>query len=174
MADGKKAGLAVGLAALLGGVVLLAKGEKPEEPEKPPEEEAAKIVIEIFDAEGNPVPTNSPAVVDEGQTYTARATITNNSTKAGTPWEATFDIQFTALTAYASFYERDLIAEHFTAGQTRSFDFTGITIPIGSGPGEGQFFVAVFAEGNRIAEGSEALSIGEVAIDYGATVVIGL
>ena len=145
--------------------------------EIPPEEEAAQIIIEIFDAEGNPVPTQSPAIVDEGSDYTIRVTVVNQSTKAGVLWEAELNISV-HVTADTTIFINGLtdgfLTHSFAAGESWAFTWP-ISIPVGFGASSGLIDARVTSPyGIVLASAQEQLTIQEVAIDYGATIVIGV
>ena len=76
------------LLGLGGGLVAWAVGKKPSG-------YGANISLQILDAAtGEPVPHDSPATVVDGGSYIARATVTNRSTRLGTPVAATLTIKF--------------------------------------------------------------------------------
>lgn len=138
-----------------------------------PAPEGAKIKIEILDAEGHPVPHNSPVSLLEGESYTVRLTITNLSTKAGEPWGTNLDVMITAFCDYTTLITITRATEYFAAGEAIIFDYP-MAVPLGTGGQAGQIVVRVFdPEGNLVAEGIEPLTVETIEIIYGATIVIG-
>ena len=169
----KKTGLIFlgALAVGTGLTVALAAMGKAAPPE--PGEGGAIIEIEIYDSEGNPVPSNSPRALDEGSSYTVRLTITNTSTKAGVPWDAILTVGIGAITSYTTLITAQEKAELFSAEQTRSFDYP-INVPLGSGGETGYISAWVDdPDGTTLASALEDITINEIPIDYGAVIVIG-
>lgn len=78
---------------------------------------------------------SSPATVVEGESYSVRLTVTNQSTKAGVPTEAMLRIAIEAIVSLDTWVTETLIPtqereEHFSPGQTRTFNYT-MNIPLG-------------------------------------------
>jgi len=170
MEDGKKAAVVVGVGAGIAGLLYLATKVKA----APPPPEAAAIRIEILDAEGNPVAHNSPAELIEGESYTVRVTVTNRSTKAGMPWEATLEIVVQAATEWTTLIPVTATMQDFGAGQTRSFDYP-MSVPVGTGGETGQIIALVNdPAGVELARAREDITIISIEIIYGATVTIGV
>ena len=168
----QKGALGVGIGLVVAGLVLLGvkKAEVPLEPPEPTEGEAATIVIEIVGAE-----KNSPAVVVEGETYPVRVTVTNTTTKVGTPWEATFNIRMVVnIGNWGVILGPTVSDEYFDAGITRVFEYL-MSIPVGTGglPGSVNFIIRGPAA-NVLATASEIFDVVEAEIIYGASVVIGV
>ncbi len=132
------------------------------------------VTIVIYDEWGNPVPTGSPAILQEGASYTMEVTVTNQSTKAGTPWEATLTIDVSAVVDGSAIMTPSVSAEYFTAGQTRAFSYS-LSVPLGYGgfSGSAQALVKDPA-GVTLDSATEPLTIGEIPIDYAAGIVIGV
>lgn len=139
-----------------------------------PAAEGATIKIELFDAEGQPLTSSSPVELTEGESYTVRLTVTNLSTKAGAPWEATLNIGILAGTAYTTLIPFQARNEYFAPGQTRTFDY-GMAVPLGSGGESGDIIADVLdPAGIKLAGAIEHFTILTVKIIYGATIVIGV
>ena len=168
MAEKIKTGYILAGLGALGGIIYLIAKAKEAPPAPPPDEPTATIVIEVIGAEHN-----SPVMLTEGESYTVRLTITNRSTKAGEPWAADLHIIISAATySYTLIPPQDTI-EHFSAGQTRIFDYF-MDIPVGSGGESGAISVTVADPiGIPIVTATEPVNIAIVEIVYGATVVIG-
>ena len=138
----------------------------------PPEKEGVTIVI--YDEWGNPVPTGSPAILQEGASYTMVVTVTNMSTKAGTPWEATLTIDVSAVVDGSAIMTPSVSAEYFTAGQTRAFSYA-LSVPLGYGGFSGSALALVKdPTGVTLDSATEPLTIEEIPIDYAAGIVIGV
>lgn len=75
---------------------------------------------------------NSPATVDEGETYTVRLTITNQSTKAGAPVGVTMGVGINAGTEFTVLIPIQISSEYFSPSETRTFNYT-MPVPAGSG-----------------------------------------
>lgn len=168
MEDGRKAAAAGGIMALMAALigVLLAAAAKAAPP-------GAKIGIEVLDAQGNPLPHNSPVELIEGESYTVVVTATNMSTKAGEPWDVTFELVISAATEWRELIPITATMEDFAAGQTRSFSIP-MYVPLGSGGETGQI-VALLRDpaGNEIVRATEPFTIITIEIIYGATITIG-
>ena len=162
MADkGVLAVLAVLTAGALAVPLLLRK--KPEE---------APVQIEILDAQGNPLPRNSPFILSEGASYTTRVTITNTSTRAGTPWPADLSIGINAATPLTQLIPAQLTPASFAAGETKSFNFP-LNIPWESGGQVGEITAWVKDPGGIVIGSAVApITIEAVAVDYSATITI--
>jgi len=159
-----------GLAA--GGLLVFALTRKAKA-EVPPGEGAASIVIKVYDSEGNLVSGSSPLTLDEGASYTVKLTVKNNSTKGGVPWEASLTVGITAATSFITLISPREDVKSFGAGETKSFNYA-LNIPIGSGNQTGG--ITAWIEdpyGTQIASAVEYLTIREIPIVYGATIVIG-
>ncbi len=160
-------GLGLGLAATVG-IAAIAMAKPPEEPEE------GGVTIVIYDEWGNPVPTGSPAILEEGASYTMVVTVTNMSTKAGTPWEATLTIDVSAIVEGSAIMTPSVKAEYFSAGQTRSFSYP-LSVPLGYGGFSGSAQALVKdPTGVTLDSATEPLTIEEIPIDYGAGIVIGV
>ena len=144
---------------------------KEKEEEAPPP--GATIGIEVFNSQGLPVENNSPIVVNEGESYTVRVTITNLTTRAGAPWEATFGIDFAVLGATEVIVPWGRTSEYFAAEQTRALDYSmDIRFDLGGTLAAIQVNV-LDPTGALVARAIEPVTIESVAIIYGAEVVIG-
>ncbi|MBA7560639.1 hypothetical protein ES708_02268 [subsurface metagenome] len=165
--DGKKAAVGLGVAAALGAGIYFATRAKAA-----PEEGGVTIVI--YDEWGNPVPSGSPSILEEGASYTMVVTVTNMSTKAGTPWEATLTIAVSAVVGGNDIMAPSTKDEFFTAGQTRNFNFA-LVVPMGYGGFSGSAVALVKdPTGVTLDSATEPLTIEEIPIDYGAGIVIGV
>lgn len=160
-------GLGLGLAAAVG-IAALARAAPPEEPEE------GGVTIVIYDEWGNPVPTSSPAILNEGGIYTMVITVTNMTTKAGTPWEATLTIDVSAAVDANAIMTPSVEAQYFAAGQTRTFSYA-LSVPVGYGGFSGSALALVKdPDGVPLDSATELLTIAEVPIDYAAGIVIGV
>jgi len=169
--DNKKVALGLGVGLLAVGGLAYALTRKPAPPEERPP--AAGIDIKVYDAQGNLVPSNSPLTLTEGESYTVVLTVTNQSTKAGTPWEATLEVVIYAGTDYTTLIPVTARSEYFGAGETRTFSYS-MNVPLGTGGEMGNIVATVNdPTGVKLADAIEYFSIEEVPIVYGATVVIG-
>lgn len=74
----------------------------------------------------------SPATVIEGESYTVRLTVTNQSTKAGLPVEVLLGVGILAGTEFITLIPSQVSSEYFAPGETRNFDYT-MVVPAGSG-----------------------------------------
>lgn len=168
--NGKKAALGLGIAGGIAALIYAATRVKA----APPPEGAAAITIEIIGPEGIPLLHGSPVSVLEGESYTARVTITNLSTKAGQPWEAIFEVAVYADGAVVYFFPTTVTSEYFSAGQTLSFDYP-LNVPLGIGGETGSIFGVVRdPAGIELARASEYITIQSVEIIYGATITVGV
>lgn len=170
MENRKKAAVVLGLAAALGASIYLAT-----KAEAAPERELkAKVGIEILDSQGNLVPHNSPAVLTEGESYTMVVTVTNMSTKAGTPWQAVLTIDVSAAVDGSNLMPPSVDYEPFAAGATENFSYP-LSVPLGYGGFAGSA-VAIVRDplGATLDTAIESLTIVELPIVYGAGIVIGL
>jgi len=172
--DGKKAAVGIGLATALGGIYLATKGKAAAPPPPPPE--GAGVEIEIRDSEGNLVPHDSPASLNEGETYTVKITVTNMTTRGGLPWEAALTTNIHAWVT-DGFATVTLIVKHdnvdtFAGGQAIPYNYL-IFHEIGTGGMNGGIFVTVYDPfGNVLKQVNEDLIIIALPIIYGAGIVI--
>ena len=168
--DGKTAAVVIGLAAATIGLIYATKAKAA-----PPEEGGVTIVI--YDEWGNPVPTNSPAILTEGARYTMVVTVTNMTTKATeppTPWEATLTISVSASVGGLGIMTPSVKAEYFAAGQTRAFSYA-LSVPLGYGGLIGSAVALVKdPTGVTLDSATEPITVTEIPIDYGAGIVIGV
>ncbi|KKM96137.1 hypothetical protein LCGC14_1181150 [marine sediment metagenome] len=172
----------VGGAALAGGAMLLlsrAKAAPPEE--QPPEEVGADIAIRIIDPRtGEPLSRNSPAILAEGTEYALEMTVTNTSTRMGSPVAASLTIDITGKAGPLRITFPPAWAEPFGPGVTVAWSFpvgTAISffVPSGTGGSTGEIVVVVRApNGLMLASDIEPLSIQSAEISYGANVTIGV
>jgi len=170
MQDKGKAALAVGGIAGLAGVIYLATRGKAALPEGP----SASISIEVLDSGGNPVPKNSPAIVNEGESYTVMVAVTNTTTKAGVPWEADLETWVMAAAGWVDLIPGDVYPSHYLPGSIGYF-YSSLYIPMGLGGETGAITVNVFdPDGNLVATKTEPLTILTTALIYGATVSISI
>ena len=114
--------------------------------------------------------------LDEGGTYTAVVTVTNQSTKGGEPWPATLKVVAQASAEGMVLLPSTQQSGDFSAGQTKSFNFTLETDYLATGTGSisGSITVDVLDPGNNVVANAVAsITVNEIPIDYGAGVVIG-
>lgn len=168
MKDGRKAAIGLGLVAALGAAVIYFATRVEAAPEK------GGVTIVIYDKYGNPVPSGSPAILREGEPYTMVVTVTNMTTKAGTPWEATLTIDIGAVVDGHTIMAPSVVDEYFSAGQTKNFSHA-LSVPMGYGGFSG-VAVAVVEDpaGVTLDSATEPLTIEMVAIDYAASIEIGV
>ena len=177
--DTKRIAIGLGVVGAAGAAAyFISKKVKAEEP--PPDEEGATISIEILDAQGNPVPHNSPATLEEGKTYTVKVKVTNRSTLAGAPSAANL---ITWIEVWVGPPKQWLLGpvertDSYNANQTRTHSWS-FTIPMGlyagfSGP-YGFITAQVFSPvGVSLANAVEDIFLkAPVTIVYDATVAIG-
>jgi len=168
MASKAAVGVGLGLAAV--GIIVLASRAKG----APPEEEEGVLKIEILDSEGNPVPSNSPALLAEGEDYTLRVTITNQSTKGGEPWPAALSFSVYAGTNLQTFIPVTSYTASFGAGESIAYTWP-LNIPMGTGGQSGNVLVTVWdPDGIQIASGIVYFDIQTVEIIYDADIVVGV
>lgn len=167
MAD-KKVAVGLGVAAGVGALLYLAAKAKAAPPE------GATVKIQVFDAEGHLITSNSPLELIEGESYTVRVTVTNLSTKAGEPWDAELEVVVHASTEWEALIPVTTSMEAFAAGQTLSFDYP-MMVPLGVMGFSGQISATINdPAGIRLARVLEPFTIITIEIIYGATVVIGV
>lgn len=172
MEDGKKAAVGIGLATAIAGIVVATRAKAA--PPTPPE--GAGVEIEIRDSEGNLVPHDSPASLNEGETYSVKITVTNQTTRGGLPWEAELTTNIHAWVT-DGFATPNLIVQHdkvdiFAGDQAIPYNY--IIFPeIGTGGMTGGIFVKVYDPfGNMLTQVNEDLIIIALPIIYGAGIVI--
>lgn len=134
--------------------------------------EDGDLQIDVYDSEGNLVPQNSPIIINEGASYTVVLTIKNTSTKGGVPWPVDFVVGMSAATDLTTLISPRENTYGFTAGETKAISYL-MYVPMGSGGQTGliQAYVAIGA-GGAIASANAELTIGTVAINYGATIIL--
>ena len=167
MVDKTKGPIILGLGALAAGAILLFKKKPALGDEK------AAIEIVILDAQGNPVPKNSPSQLTEGEAYTVVLTVTNQSVKNEIPWAATLGIGISTATDSTQLIPAQVSLESFAAGETRSFSYL-MSVPLGTGGETGA--ISGWLEdpsGFAFASTNEPLNIIAIPIEYRATIVIG-
>lgn len=166
MRDKEKAALAVGGIGLVGLLTYLATRAKAV-----PEGPAAAVKIEVLDAEGNPVPANSPLTLDEGASYTVKTTVTNNTTRGGKPWEADLEAWITAGLNLTELIDQ-VFPSHYLPGSIGYF-YSPFTVPMGLGGKTGAIVANVFDPDNNLLDSAIIMiSIRSMAIVYGATVTV--
>jgi len=120
---------------------------------------------------------SSPASVVEGETYTVRLTVSNLSTTAGQPCEATLRIGIGAIVLSEVLIPTQEREEYFSANQTRTFDYT-MYVPPGLGGYSGSISAAVMDPTGLIIldQATEPLVVEAevVEIIYGASITIGV
>ena len=162
--------IAVGAGALgLGSLIVWALTKKPPE-EPPPGEAGADVGIEIYDKDGNLIPSNSPVELVEGSSYTARVTVTNQSTKLGQPVAASLRVVVVSVVSnLPSVPDTFLIpqqekSQSFAASQSLYTDFP-LSVPVGIAGANGFISAKVFSpDGVQIAAAMESVSIRAIAI----------
>lgn len=140
----------------------------------PPEGEGAEIGIVILGPDGQPVPKNSPVSLLEGESYIVQVIVTNATTKAGVPWEATLGVATYADGAVVYFYTSVSRDEYFSPGETRTFNYP-LNVPMGQGGESGKVWAWVSdPAGIQLGRTNEEITIETIAIIYGATILIGV
>jgi len=168
MEDKGKAVAVIGGLGIVGLVAFVATRAKAAPPEGP----AASVKITVLDAEGTPVPRNSPVTVDEGATYTVAVAVTNMTTKGGVPWEADLETWVMAAADWTDLIPGDIYPQHYLAGQI-SYFYSTLVIPVGLGGAIGAITVNVFdPDDNLVATAIEPLTIRSLALIYGAAISI--
>jgi len=100
---------------------------------------------------------NSPAIVTEGESYSIRIGVTNQSFRAGVPIEAILTIVISVSLNGPILY--DTWAEPFAAGETKSFE-SRLAIPLGYGGIRGSIAAYVYdPEGRTIGSDAEVLEV---------------
>jgi len=138
--------------------------------------DSSGVKIEILDEEGNPVPQNSPAEVEEGKSYTVRATIKNQTTRGGKAYEATLEtvIEASANEGVVPLITWDARVDLFAAGQTIVYS-SPLMIPDGLGGTEGVIVVNVWGpDMGHVGSAVETLTIKSMEIIYAASVSLGV
>ena len=148
---------------------------RPKKEEIPPGEGAASISISVLDAQGNPVPHNSPTDFAEGAQYTIRLTVKNLSTKGGVAYAATLTVVLFAGTNELTFIPVSASSYTFAANETKTLDSI-MVVPMGAGGQAGNIVANVNdPAGNTVAEAPVYyFNITTVPIIYGATITIGV
>ena len=138
-----------------------------------PGEGGAAITIVIYDSQGNPVLANSPVSLVEGGSYTARLSVTNNSTKAGQPIAATLRVGISGSYGSLTLIPASVRDEGFNSGQTRIISFS-FNIPVGiTALTVGEIIGMVFdPSNNELASARQDVSITPAPIVYGAGITI--
>lgn len=163
----------IGGAATILGLVLLAKKAGAEVPPPGDGEGDANIIIEVFDAQGNPISHNSPFSLQEGSAYTIKLTILNNSTQGGFLVPANLMVGISMGTEFISLINPQEKLEAFSAGQSRTISYPTPVIPIGEAGSSGSISAWVETpDGANIANAIEQFTITVLPIVYGATIVI--
>lgn len=175
MTDGK-AVLAIGGLGLVAGLGYLLT-RKP----KPPEGEGATVKIKILDAEGKPVPHSSPAILEEGASYTVIFEVVNMTTRGGVNWPAVLTVEYSAVLGSPPSPDAIPLVPRFSAdvsfvaGELKSWSET-FTVPSPLTPGVTDFgaigIVVYDPTGTLLAQAVEHLTITLFEIVYGAAVVI--
>jgi hypothetical protein len=104
-----------------------------------------------------------------GQTYTVALTITNTSTRNGSPVEANLGIGIFAQ-ALIMLIEKQVTSAYFSAGQTRTFSYPMTVLPGASGPGA----ITAWVEspgGVKIVQAIENILVHGYLIDFGGRVI---
>lgn len=176
---GKRAlGVGIAVAAIVGVGAAIHAAQKPEEV-IPPDGAlgvGASIGITLLGPSGQPVYLTAP--LSEGVNYTLKVTVKNSSTKGGVAWATPLQISVFAGTGSATFVPSQISSQSFAAGETKVFTFP-MNIPIGTGGQTGNIVARVFspvdtALAAALASIVDPFTIGTVAIDYGATISVGV
>jgi len=172
MADKKKAAAVVAGVGVVGLAYLLATRVRAA-PRVPGAR--ASVSIEVLDSEGRLVPHHSPFDLIEGETYTLNVHVTNQSTRAGEPCEATLTVRTTVNIPDDGFLIPPTTETYsFGPGELHTFSYT-LSIPLGYGGLTGAIFAEVFdPDGNHIVTASELIRIIPVEINYAATVALAI
>ena len=166
--ENNKAAIGIGL-VVLGGLAFAFLGRgKPPGP-------AANISLVIKDSEGNVVPHNSPAALEEGQGYTLEATITNTSYRGSPPSTVPMAVIF-EITAMGQTGGTDFLTQSTTQpfAEDQSIILSWpFTIDWGLGGTIGDIVVTVFDPlWNPVASATEPVTVSEALVEYAATVDI--
>ena len=170
--DGKKTGIMVGAAALIAGVIYAMS-------KKPKEGEGGTVVIEILDANGNPVPKKSPASLVEGTNYTIRVTVANRSTRGGIAQEADLTLSVHVTLGGMTFINGlsdGLLSHRFAADSSYAFTWP-LMVPVGyfnTGTTGLVDARVISPDGTVLATAQEPLTLQILDIIYKATIVIGV
>jgi len=174
MNNKQKTALGAGAALVATGIIVAkARAKEPEEPEEP---EGTGIEIEIRDSNGNIVPHNSPASLNEGEIYSVKITVTNATTRGGIPWEAelTTNVYADVSDGFSTVHlvpSNDNVSV-FAGSQAIAYSYT-ISPEIGVGGMTGGIFVSVHDPlGGVLKQINEQLTIVAEPTIYGAGIVI--
>jgi hypothetical protein len=164
MLKDSKAAVAGGL-ALGAGLFIFALTQTKKTAPLPPvpndgtEDFGAKATIKIIDnTTGQIVEHNSPYNVEEGRTYTVFVTVTNQSTKAGTPWAAQIGVQLSAAGGSSIFIPATTKNLGFAANQTVELSYS-MSVPVNS-PNGSITLSLLDPNGVAFATGSEQILVG--------------
>jgi len=160
MDDEKKvAETLLGLGVLGALIYGLTRPKKEEVVSPSPGEGAASISISVLDAQGNPVPHNSPTNLYEGETYTVKVSVTNKSTKAAAPYAATLTITNQSTVDGIGVTSSAPRSDNYSADQTLNFNYT-MAVPTGTAGAFGTLhFYVKDPSGNQLAAAYEDISI---------------
>lgn len=175
MGQDGKAGLVIGVLALLGiGSIAMASRKKP-----PKEGVSASLSIAFYDSKGNLLVPHSPIDINEGESGTAVVTVTNTTTKGGAPWPADLvggmEVWITkpGWPMPVILISGD-IGGNYATQETKTFEFPFlVNVGYGGATGLGEAWIDD-PLGNPLDSDSDIINIIEVALDYGATVDIGI
>ena len=156
---------------IAGGLYLLLRGK--EKPAPLPEEAGADIKITILDAAGNPVPHSSPYTLVEGNRYILSTTVTNKSTKAGSPVAATLSLGLNVgIVGGIGIISPSVTPANFAAGEQRTFTIN-LDVPVGYAGQKGDILANVQSPAGKVLAGVyEVFDIGAAEIIYAATITV--
>lgn len=107
----------------------------------------------------------------EGETYSVTVTVTNESTKAGSPVEVCLGVGIRAVANSTILIPEQIADEYFAPGETRMFGYT-LNVPLGSGGQSGSIDAVVQdPAGGIIAQATEAITITVPAYPPGITIL---
>lgn len=133
----------------------------------------ASLDIEIVPVEGKVYESPSSVTLDEGRSYTVRVSVTNTSTRAGTPWEAA--LEMTIYAYYDTTYPIPVTSTGkitYQPGEKKTFTYS-LSLPVGSGGKSGAVVAGVYDPmGRHLATGSLSFGIRSAQVTYGALIEV--
>jgi hypothetical protein len=122
---------------------------------------------------GATVDIGLPASMVEGQTYSIPVTVTNSSTKGGTPWPATLSLAAMVTTPAGTLLSTNPASYSYAAAEGHSQNFS-VAVPLGAGGAVLSFAVTVNDPNNAIAATLiKTITITTVPVSYSGTISVG-